>query len=83
MSECCDVLESSPEALETDKILARTARVYRIAESVSTNFEIDDPRDIGRETAERMSMCIAPYTLQLDEWKANLPQICEENSKLQ
>lgn len=43
MSECVDVLESSPEAAPTDKYLCHLVRTHQLAEEIGFQFCMDDP----------------------------------------
>ncbi|RYP23295.1 hypothetical protein DL765_001204 [Monosporascus sp. GIB2] len=43
MTECMDILESSPEAAPTDKYLCHLVWTHRLAEEVGIHFSMDDP----------------------------------------
>lgn len=43
MGDCIDVLETSDEALASDRVLAQWCKVQRIAEDISVAFSFDDP----------------------------------------
>ncbi|RYP07003.1 hypothetical protein DL764_002826 [Monosporascus ibericus] len=43
MTECMDILESSPEAAPTDKYLCHLVWTHRLAEEVGIQFSMDDP----------------------------------------
>lgn len=43
MKECIEILETSPDALPSDKILCQHVRIAHICEHISTQFAMDDP----------------------------------------
>lgn len=72
MSECLEVLETSPDAAPTDKRLAAYVRIQRIMEECVTSFSLDDPGNTVSLADERVQHMLKAYEKQLASWKGDL-----------
>lgn len=74
MRECLKVLDTSPEALPSDKVLVQWVLLQIVAEEASVTFEFDDPcSDISMEDS-RMRLAVRGFARRLEEWKKTAPQ---------
>ncbi|KAI9796185.1 MAG: hypothetical protein M1833_006436 [Piccolia ochrophora] len=81
MQECIDVLESSPDALQSDKILCQWVRLQRIVEEVSIQFSMDDPSArIGGISDLKIQYALKGFERQLEDWNSQLPKELETQS---
>ena len=72
MSECLDVLESSPDAAPTDRRFAAWVRIQRIIEECVNSFSLDDPESTVSLSDVRNQNLLKGYEKQLAEWRKNL-----------
>lgn len=73
MGDCVDVLESSPEAAPTDKILCQWVRSQHIAEEVGTRFSMDDPGATVSISDQNIQYALKSFELDLEKWSKNIP----------
>jgi hypothetical protein len=73
MAECVDVLETSPEAAPTDKILCQWVRVQHIAEDVSLQFQMDDPMATVNIADSKVQYALKGFERDLDHWSKQVP----------
>jgi hypothetical protein len=73
MGDCVDILESSPEAAPTDKILCHWVRSQHIAEEVGTRFSMDDPGATVNITDKSIQHALRNFELDLEKWTKSIP----------
>jgi hypothetical protein len=73
MGECVDFLESSPDALKSDRQYCQWIKVQRIAEDVGRALSMDDPSTGLGVTDPKVQDALKVFEQQLDEWRAQLP----------
>lgn len=73
MSECVEVLESSPEAAPSDKVLCQWVKLQKIAEEIGIGFAFDDPNAIVSIDDARVQFSLKGFARQLEEWKSKCP----------
>lgn len=73
MSECVEVLERSPEAAPTDKVLCQWVKLQKIAEEIGIGFAFDDPNANISIDDTRIQFSLKGFARQLEEWKAKCP----------
>lgn len=73
MGECVDVLETSPDAAPTDKILCQWVRSQHIAEEIGTRFSMDDPGAVVSITDTNIQYALKGFELDLEKWSKNIP----------
>lgn len=73
MSECVEVLENSPEAAPTDKVLCQWIKLQKIAEEVGIGFAFDDPNANVSIDDTRIQFSLKGFARQLEEWKSKCP----------
>jgi hypothetical protein len=69
LKECIDILESSPDALPSDKILCQHVRIAHICEDIATQFAMDDPAINYTVTDHNVTFGIKHYAAALSEVK--------------
>jgi hypothetical protein len=81
LSDCIDVLETSPDAVASDKILIGWVRLLIIAEEASTSLSFDDPGDMPSLSEHRVQLMLKSFEKRLEIWKDNLEIAGKENGK--
>ena len=84
MEESIDVLEKSPDALPSDKILCRHVKMIYIGERVSVEFSMDDPSAEVSISEPKVNYALKDFEKELrglqeqadddDDRKSSLPQ---------
>ncbi|KAA8576294.1 hypothetical protein MFRU_009g01910 [Monilinia fructicola] len=73
MAESVDVLENSPDAAPTDKILCQWVRSQRIAEEVGIQFSMDDPGATISIADPKVQYALKGFEQDLDKWSNQIP----------
>lgn len=73
MAESVDILENSPEAAPTDKILCQWVRSQRIAEEVGISFSMDDPSASISIADPKVQYALKGFEQELDKWSSSIP----------
>ncbi|RDW73985.1 hypothetical protein BP5796_07427 [Coleophoma crateriformis] len=73
MNECVEVLETSPDALDSDKFLTQWVRSQRIAEEVGTQFSMDDPSANISITDLKVQYALRGFERDLERWSSQVP----------
>lgn len=74
MGDCIEFLESSPEALKSDKILCQWVRAQHIAEEVGEQLSMDDPCASVSLSDVKVQFALRGFEKQLEDWYAQLPK---------
>jgi hypothetical protein len=69
MKESIEILETSPEAAESDKVLCEWVRMQIISEEIAQTFELDDPSAEVSVHDTRVQLATRSFVRRLDEWK--------------
>ncbi|ESZ92377.1 hypothetical protein SBOR_7232 [Sclerotinia borealis F-4128] len=73
MAESVDILEHSPEAAPTDRILCQWVRSQRIAEEVGIQFSMDDPGASISIADPKVQYALKGFEQELDKWSSSIP----------
>lgn len=73
MADCIDVLENSPEALPSDKVLCQWVRSQHITEEVGTQFSMDDPGANVSIADQKVQFALKGFERDLEKWSSQIP----------
>lgn len=73
MTDCVEVLETSPEAARTDKALCQWVRSQHIAEEIGTQFSMDDPVANVSITDAKVQHALKGFERDLEKWSCQIP----------
>jgi hypothetical protein len=73
MSECIEVLETSPEALPTDRLFCQWIKSQRIAEEVGIQFSMDDSFAVVTIADPKVQYALKGFEMDLDHWSQQIP----------
>lgn len=73
MDECLEILETSPDALPTDRTVIRWAKLARLTEDVSFQFSVDDPISDLTVSDPRVLYTLKAFERLLAQWKDDIP----------
>ena len=73
MADCVEVLENSPEAALSDKILCQWVRSQHIAEEVGTQFSMDDPVATISIADSKVQYALKGFERDLEKWTNGIP----------
>lgn len=74
MTECIDILESSPEAAPTDKFLCHLVWTHRLAEEVGIQFSMDDPSSFVNVAEPKVQYALRAFERELTKYSDGIPQ---------
>ena len=74
MAECIDFIESSPDALESDRLLCQWVRIQHIADDVGLQLSLDDPNTTLSMADPKVASALQTFERKMDEWRAQLPK---------
>ncbi|KAI9719645.1 MAG: hypothetical protein M1812_003416 [Candelaria pacifica] len=63
--ECVEILETSPDAMQSDKILCRWIRLQHIIEDIGMHFSIDDPYRNPERSDNKIQYAIKGFEARL------------------
>ncbi|KAL2864954.1 putative C6 transcription factor (War1) [Aspergillus lucknowensis] len=69
MDECVDILENSPDALPSDKVMIQWAKLARIIEEISARFFADDLGASLSFYESKSQFTLKAFEKQLEQWK--------------
>lgn len=72
-ADCVQVLETSPEALPSDKSLCQWIRSQQIAEEVGTQFSMDDPGATVTLADPKIQYALKGFERDLEKWSSQIP----------
>ena len=73
MADCLDVLENSPEAAHSDKILCQWVRSQHIAEEVGNQFSMDDPSVSVNIADPKIQYALKGFERDIERWSTQIP----------
>ncbi|TAQ88992.1 hypothetical protein B7494_g2656 [Chlorociboria aeruginascens] len=74
MADCIEVLESSPEAVLSDKLLCQWVRSQHIAEEIGTQFAMDDPTANISIADLKVQYALKGFERDLEKWSDQVPK---------
>ncbi|CAJ2501610.1 Uu.00g044630.m01.CDS01 [Anthostomella pinea] len=74
MSECMEILETSPEAAPTDRYLCHLVWTHRLAEEVGIQFSMDDPSIFVNITEQTVQYALRGFERDLAKYRADIPK---------
>ncbi|KAL1982932.1 hypothetical protein VTN96DRAFT_619 [Rasamsonia emersonii] len=69
MDECIDILQNSPDALPSDRLLIYWTKLSHIAEEISFQFSMDDPASNLSLHDAKVQYALKGFEKQLDQWR--------------
>jgi hypothetical protein len=73
MTECVEVLETSPDALPSDKTFCQWIKSQHIAEDIGTRFSMDDPSAKVSMADTSVQHALTAFEIELEEWSNQIP----------
>ncbi|KAK3996450.1 putative fungal-specific transcription protein [Cladorrhinum sp. PSN332] len=80
MAECMDVLESSPEAVPTDKYFCHLVWTHKLAEEVGIQFSMDDPAYTPNIADSRTQYALRGFERELERYSSSIPRELQQPS---
>ncbi|KAI0020975.1 hypothetical protein F4780DRAFT_770419 [Xylariomycetidae sp. FL0641] len=74
MTECMDILESSPDAAPTDRYLCHLVWTHRLAEEVGIQFSMDDPSVFVNITEQKVQYALRGFERDLTKYSNDIPK---------
>jgi hypothetical protein len=74
MTECVDILESSPEAAPTDKYFCHLVWTHKLAEEVGIQFDMDDPSANINIADSRTQYALRGFERDLEKYRNSVPE---------
>ena len=75
MNDCLNVLETSPEAAQSDKKFAAWIRIQRLIEECVIAFSLDDPGSTASLCDSRVQQMLKGYERQFDDLMKSMKAI--------
>lgn len=82
MTECMDILESSPEAAPGDRYLCHLVWTHRLAEEVGIQFSMDDPSIFVNITEQKVQYALRGFERDLARYSEDIPKEDKQPSLL-
>lgn len=73
MDECIEILETSPDALPSDKALIRWTRLAQLTEEVGFHFSCDEPDSNATFSDPKVQYTLRVLEKQLEQWRRETP----------
>lgn len=74
MTECMDILESSPDAAPSDKYLCHLVWTHRLAEEVGIQFSMDDPTTFVNVAEPKVQYALRGFERDLEKYSNSIPK---------
>lgn len=78
MKECIEVLESHPDAVQSDKLFCQHVKIQHICEDIGLQFLMDDNTANISITDPKVSYALNVLEAQLKNWKESIPADCRD-----
>ena len=78
MEESVKILETSPEALQSDKILCQHVKMAHIGENISVQFCMDDPSVEVAITEPKVAYALKIFENELEQLRSENAQLWKE-----
>ncbi|KAI2629518.1 hypothetical protein GGR54DRAFT_628088 [Hypoxylon sp. NC1633] len=72
MTECMDILESSPQAAPTDRYLCHLVWTHRLAEEVGIQFSMDDPGVFINVSEQKVQYALRGFERDLSKYSESI-----------
>ncbi|KAI1107958.1 hypothetical protein F4804DRAFT_5518 [Jackrogersella minutella] len=82
MTECMDILESSPQAAPTDRYLCHLVWTHRLAEDVGIQFSMDDPGVFVNVSEQKVQYALRGFERDLSKYSESIPDLDKRPSLL-
>ncbi|KAI3323495.1 hypothetical protein HD806DRAFT_535321 [Xylariaceae sp. AK1471] len=82
MTECMDILESSPEAAPSDRYLCHLVWTHRLAEEVGIQFSMDDPSVFINITEQKVQYALKGFESALAKYSESIQKEDKQPSLL-
>lgn len=76
MKECIEVLESHPDAYQSDKLFCQHIKIQHICEDIGKQFLMDDNTAQISITDPKVAYALSVLENQLKQWKEQIPAEC-------
>ncbi|KKZ61243.1 hypothetical protein EMCG_04115 [[Emmonsia] crescens] len=76
MDESLEILETSPDALPSDRVLVQWVKLVHIGEEVLFQFSMDDPATNVDITDPKSQYALKGFERRLAEWRKEVPPEC-------
>ena len=73
MDESLEILQNSPDALPSDKVLVHWVKLVHIGEEIGFQFSMDDPATNVAITDPKIQYALKGFERRLDEWRKDVP----------
>ncbi|KAI0894756.1 hypothetical protein F4806DRAFT_470476 [Annulohypoxylon nitens] len=74
MTECMDILESSPDTAPTDRYLCHLVWTHRLAEDVGIQFSMDDPSVFVNVSEQKVQYALRGFERDLAKYSESIPK---------
>ncbi|OTB06002.1 hypothetical protein M426DRAFT_47148, partial [Hypoxylon sp. CI-4A] len=74
MTECMDILESSPQAAPTDRYLCHLVWTHRLAEDVGIQFSMDDSSVFVNVSEQKVQYALRGFERDLAKYSESIPK---------
>lgn len=82
MDECIEMLETSSEALASDKLLCEHVKLQHVNEDIGMSFSMDDPSATVTISDTKVQYSLRGFEKNLSDWTKAVPKEVY-NSKLE
>ncbi|GES58780.1 Zn(II)2Cys6 transcription factor [Aspergillus terreus] len=79
MDECLEVLETSPAALPSDRLLCHHIRLQHITEEFAMRLSAEETSAPEKSRATQIQVTHRAFKRQLSEWRRNVADGCDES----
>lgn len=77
MAECVEVLETSPEAAQSDKLLCQWVRSQHITEEIGIQFSMDDAFASVSIADPKVQYALKGFERDLEHWRNQVPELIQ------
>ena len=74
MDDCMEILENSPDALPSDKLLVQCIKLCHLMEDVGAEFLADYPCSVASLSDPKVQYTLKFFEKRLEQWKEEVPQ---------
>jgi len=74
MDECIEMLETSSDALHSDKLLCAHVKLQHINEDIGMSFSMDDPSATVTISDQKVQYSLRGFERNLGDWNKGVPK---------
>ncbi|KAI9705231.1 MAG: hypothetical protein M1820_005229 [Bogoriella megaspora] len=74
LEECVEILSTSPEAYQSDRLLCEYIKIQHISEVIGAEFAMDDPSASVSINDPKITYQIREFEQDLKDWRKNVPK---------